>query len=93
MDYRCPHCGAWLHRPDRCAVRDTDNPVAVSTDCPECRQPYEITMTEFGYYQVRRPAQVDHNHPDRWMGPKFKRPNWAHRPTEAAKINDRPLRD
>ena len=80
MDYRCPHCGVWLHHPDSDAVRDTANVLAVSTDCPKCRQVYEITMTEFGYYQVRRTDQVNDDHPDKWSSPKFKRPHWARGP-------------
>lgn len=77
MDYRCPHCDTWLHHPDADSVRDTENVQAVSADCIGCGKTYEITMTAYGYHQVRRPDQVDDDHPDSWQPPKFKRPNWA----------------
>ena len=77
MDYMCPHCEKWLHHPDAKDVRDTKNEVAVATDCPECRQTYELTTTKLGYYQTRMPDQVDSAHPDRWIDTQFQRPYWA----------------
>jgi hypothetical protein len=77
MDYMCPHCKKWLHHPDAKDVRDTKNAVAVAADCPECRKTYELTVTTYGYYQTRRPDQVNSDHPDGWDATKLKRPHWA----------------
>jgi len=73
-DFICPHCNAWIYAPLPCEARETSNPVALAADCPKCGNEYEFTKTSIGYYQVRRPYQIDAAYPDRWKQPKFNLP-------------------